>query len=175
MHLSDKQHKSLINRMIRVNHAGEYAAKLIYQGQLSVLKGDDARVVSEMLKAELEHLQYFEEEIRSRNVRPTLLLPLINVLAYGLGVIMAKLGKESAMACTIAVEEVISDHYEEQLEQLGEEEKELSNNIKKFKQDEVHHLDVAVQNDGTKAIGYNVISGVIKKGCCIAIKLVTFL
>ena len=169
------QSKKLTDRIIRINHAGEYAAKRIYEGQLSVLKGKEAAIVQEMLESELEHLEYFEQQIKVRKTRPTLLLPLVNIAAYGLGVLTAKLGKESAMACTIAVEEVISDHYQEQLQQLGDDEEALSKQINKFKEDEAHHLDVAIANDGTKAAGYPFLSGAIKKSCQVAIKLVKYL
>jgi ubiquinone biosynthesis monooxygenase Coq7 len=169
------QNKTLTDRIIRINHAGEYAAKRIYEGQLSVLKDKEAATVQEMLDSELEHLEFFERQIKERKVRPTLFLPLVNVMAYGLGVVTAKLGKESAMACTIAVEEAISEHYEEQLQQLGDNEKALSKQIYKFKEDEAHHLEIATQNDGEKAPGYPILTGVIKKGCQVAINLVKYL
>ena len=102
-------------------------------------------------------------------------MPLVNVAAYGLGIITAKLGKESAMACTIAVEEVISDHYQEQLQQLGDEDEPLSKQINKFQEDEIAHLNIAKDNDGAKALGYSFLTGFIKKGCQVAIKLVKYL
>lgn len=169
------QSKTLTDRVIRINHAGEYAAKRIYEGQLSVLKGKEAATVQEMLDSELEHLEFFEKQIKERKVRPTLFLPLVNVMGYGLGVVTAKLGKKTAMACTIAVEEAISEHYEEQLQQLGDDEKALSKQINKFKEDEAHHLEIATQNDGEKAPGYQLLTGFIKKGCQVAINLVKYL
>ena len=175
MHNAELQNKRLTDRIIRINHAGEYAAKRIYEGQLSVLKGKEALTVQEMLDSELEHLEFFEKQIKIRKVRPTLLLPLVNVAAYGLGIITAKLGKESAMACTIAVEEVISDHYQEQLQQLGNEDELLSKQISKFQEDEISHLNIAKDNDGAKALGYSFLAGSIKKGCQVAIKLVKYL
>jgi ubiquinone biosynthesis monooxygenase Coq7 len=175
MHQSNTQRKRLIDRIIRIDHAGEYAAKRIYQGQLAVLKDKDAALVKEMLDSELEHLEFFEQQIKARKVRPTLLLPLVDLMAYGLGVVTAKLGKESAMACTIAVEEAISEHYQEQLQQLGSEEKALSQKIKQFKDDEMEHHAIATRHDGTKAPGYHFLSGAIKRGCQIAIKLVKYL
>ena len=174
MHNAELQSKKLTDRIIRINHAGEYAAKRIYEGQLSVLKGKEAATVQEMLNSELEHLEFFEKQIKTRRTRPTLLLPLVNIMAYGLGIVTAKLGKESAMACTIAVEEVISEHYEEQLQQLGDGEAALSKQINKFKEDEAHHLYIATQNGGTTATGYPFLTGAIKKGCQIAIELVKY-
>lgn len=175
MDLATQQHNKLIDRMVRIDHAGEYAAKRIYQGQLAVLKGAEREVVEEMLEAELVHLDYFEQQIKKRKSRPSLLLPVVHAVAYGLGVITAKLGKESAMACTMAVEEVISDHYQEQLQQLGDSEIELSDKISQFKAEEEGHLDVAQKHGGAKATGYPVLSGVIKRGCLLAIKLVKYL
>ena len=169
----NSQHQRLINRIIRINHAGEYAAKRIYEGQISVLK--EEKILQEMLESELEHLEYFNKQIKKRKARPSLLLPLVNFVAYGLGVASAKLGKESAMACTIADEEVISDHYKQQLDQLGNKERELSEQIAKFKSEEESHHDLAILHDGKKANFYPYLSGVIKKGCEIAIKLVKYL
>lgn len=175
MSLSKTQHKNLVDRMVRIDHAGEYAAKCIYQGQLRVLKGEDARIVSEMLESELEHFDYFERQIKERRCRPSLLLPLVKVVGYGLGVVTAKLGKESAMAATIAVEEAISEHYQEQLQQLGDNENELSEKISQFRDEEMEHLNIAVENNGMKARAYGLLSSSIKAGCRLAIKLVNYL
>lgn len=175
MDLATKQHRKLIDRMVRVDHAGEYAAKRIYQGQLSVLKGHEAELVEEMLASELVHLDYFDQQIKKRKTRPSILLPIVHAVAYGLGVASAKLGNKSAMACTIAVEEVIAGHYQEQLDQLGDEDVELSNNITRFKQEESEHQDIAQRHDGKNAVGYELLSAIVRGGCRVAIKLANYL
>ena len=104
--------KDLIASMIRVNHAGEYGAKRIYQGQMKVLKNNKKfETIKTMYEQELIHLKYFQEEVAKRNIRPTVLMPAWHILGFALGAITASLGEKAAMACTVAVEEVIEDHY----------------------------------------------------------------
>lgn len=165
----------LLSQILRIDHAGEYAAKRIYQGQLAVLKGSEAKVVEEMLQSELVHLDYFEKQIKLNRSRPSILLPLVNFLGYGLGVVTAKLGAKTAMAATIAVEEVISDHYQKQLNQIGSSNPDLSDSISRFKQEEEEHLHIAEKSDGTKASGYLLLKKFIGGGCKFAIKLVKYL
>ena len=106
----DLTQNEMVERMIRVNHAGEYGAKRIYEGQLSVLTDTkEGEVIREMEMAERRHLEKFSELIVKRRVRPTVLSPLWHVAGYALGFATAKLGKEAAMACTVAVEEVIEE------------------------------------------------------------------
>ena len=160
--------------MIRVNHAGEYGAVQIYKGQLAVLARSGQRdVLQKMLDQEQAHLATFEEWIANRRVRPTLLTPCWRVAGYALGAATALMGERAAMACTVAVEEVIDEHYEGQLRQLGEEEAELRETITAFRADELAHKDLAIER-GAKAVpAYPLLSGAIKAASRLAIWLST--
>ena len=153
-----------IEQMLRVNHAGEFGAQRIYRGQLAILKDHDiADVLEHMADQEQEHLEYFERELVHRRIRPTALYPLWNVFGYALGCATALLGKEAAMACTVAVEEVIDEHYEEQLQTLDEKtEKSLKNKIRKFQADELEHRDIGLDNDAELAPAYQLLIASVK-------------
>ena len=111
---------NIISKIIRVNHAGEYGAKRIYEGQIAFTKDPIAKAkIQEMLDGEKEHLNFFENEISQKNIRPTLFFPIWHIAGYGLGAITAIMGEKSAMACTHAVEEVIAEHYQKQINQLA--------------------------------------------------------
>lgn len=157
-----KNKKRKIEEIIRVNHAGEFGAKRIYQGQLSVLK--DHTEIKHMLEQELEHLDYFEKEIIARRVRPTVFSPIWNMAGFALGALTARLGEKAAMACTVAVEEVIGEHYQEQLDQLkgNKEENELRKRIAKFRDEELEHRDTGIELDAKNALAYPVLTGFIK-------------
>ncbi len=147
----------LIERIIRVDHAGEYGAKRIYQGQMAVL-GKTPRLkklLQEMMDHELEHLQYFERAIPARRVRPTALLPLWHIGGFAMGALTAMMGERAAMACTVAVEEVIEKHYQNQLTELAQSEPELRRAIQKFCDDEVHHRDIGLDHGARDAVGYD--------------------
>ena len=154
--------KKELAELIRVNHAGEYGAKRIYLGQLSVLKGHAK--IQEMYEQELEHLEYFDEQLKKRKVRPTVLQPLWHFGGFMLGAVTAALGEKAAMACTVAVEEVIDEHYQDQLEKLKSvpAEKPLRNKIKKFREDELHHRDTGLLHDAERAIAYPLLYSTIK-------------
>lgn len=122
--------KKTLDSYIRVNHAGEFGAVRIYQGQIDAL-GDNP-IIQEMLSQEKEHLSAFEEEMRARKIRPTAFLPLWSALGYGLGFISGKIGKSAAMACTQAVEEIIDEHYLMQLKTLSQEENLLKEKFQNF-------------------------------------------
>lgn len=170
----DPEKKELLAQMIRVNHAGEYGAKRIYEGQLAVLKDKPCGpVIEHMKEQELEHLAYFEKAIADRHVRPTLLTPVWHVAGFALGAATALLGEEAAMACTVAVEEVIDEHYQQQLEQLGEDEAELKASITKFREEELEHRDTGLEHDAEHAPAYPVLSQAIKAGSKLAIWLST--
>lgn len=150
-------------RMIRVNHAGEYGAKRIYAGQLAVLRGTESEpVLQHMAEQEEVHLQAFAEEISRRQVRPTMLLPLWHVAGFMLGAGTALLGKEAAMACTVAVEEVIDEHYAGQLETLDDSEKTLKKQIETFREEELEHRDIGLEHEAENAPAYPLLSGAIK-------------
>ena len=139
--------KSKIEEFIRVDHAGERGAVKIYEGQLlalnTLVKDDDLKkTIEEMKIHEKEHCEFFEKEIKKRNIKPTKLLPLWDLLGVGLGFGSTLLGKKAAMLCTASVEEVIDKHYLDQINQLNNDEKELKKNIIKFREDELHHPSI---------------------------------
>ena len=152
-------------RIVRVDHAGEYGAKRIYEGQIAVIgKGRHGKTLRHMAEQELIHLQYFEKQLNRRRVRPTLLQPLWHVTGFLLGAGTAILGERAAMACTVAVEEVIEEHYEAQLKQLGPDEQELADSIRRFQAEEVEHRDIGLVNEAELAAGYPVLTAAIKAG-----------
>jgi ubiquinone biosynthesis monooxygenase Coq7 len=164
--------EKLLERIIRVDHAGEYGAVRIYQGQLSVLgKSPSGDAIRHMAEQEREHLETFDGIIGKRRVRPTALMPVWHVAGYALGAATAMMGERSAMACTAAVEEVIDEHYAKQAKVLGDDEAELRTTIEKFRADELEHRDTALEHEAKLAPGYEVLSAVIKKGSRLAIWL----
>ena len=163
-----------IARMLRVDHAGEYGATRIYQGQLDVLgRGPAAGVIRQMAETEKRHLARFEALLRERRVRPTLLHPLWSVAGYALGAATALLGERAAMACTVAVEEVIDEHYRRQAETLGEDDPPLQETILSFRDDEIAHRDLAIAHGAEETAGYELITSLVTTGSRIAIWLST--
>ena len=168
-----KTDRSILEEIIRVDHAGEYGATRIYEGQIAVF-GKNSKIgktIQHMADQEQEHIQKFEELIVKNRVRPTALIPVWNVAGYALGVSTALLGEKAAMACTVAVETVIGNHYGEQLSLLEDDQKELKKTIKKFKADELEHHDIGIAHDAEKTPGYKVLSKVIELGCKTAIEI----
>ena len=168
-----KTDRSILEEIIRVDHAGEYGATRIYDGQIAVF-GKNSKIgktIQHMADQEQEHIQKFEELIVKNRVRPTALIPVWNVAGYALGVSTALLGEKAAMACTVAVETVIGNHYGEQLSLLEDDQKELKKTIKKFKADELEHHDIGIAHDAEKTPGYKVLSKVIELGCKTAIEM----
>ena len=168
--------KTRVEEFIRVDHAGERGAVKIYEGQLLALntfiKDDDLKkTIEEMKVHEKEHCDFFEKEIKKRKIEPTKFLPLWDILGVGLGFGSTILGKKAAMLCTASVEEVIDEHYQNQINQLGSEEKDLKNKIIKFRQDELHHKNIAYQEGATKKGFYSLMDKIIKTGSKIAINI----
>ena len=171
-----KINKKKIEEFIRVDHAGERGAIKIYEGQLLALntfiKDDDLKkTIEEMKKHEKEHCDYFENEIKKRNINPTKLLPLWDLMGVGLGFGSTILGKKAAMLCTASVEEVIDKHYLNQIKQLGNNEKNLKKKIVKFREDELNHKNIAYEKGATKKGIYSILDKVIKTGSKIAINI----
>jgi len=168
----DLTRDQLLERIIRVDHAGEFGAVRIYEGQYAVLKNSDqAGLIEHMKEQEEVHRARFEKLLVERRVRPTLLSPLWQVAGFALGAGTAFLGKEAAMACTEAVEEVIDEHYQQQLAQLGDDEAELKEIIEQFRAEEVEHRDIARENGAANAPGYDVLTSAVKAGSKLAIWL----
>ena len=171
-----KTNKKIVEEFIRVDHAGERGAIKIYEGQLLALntfiKNDELKKIIEKMKEhEKEHCNYFENEIKKRNIKPTKLLPLWDLLGVGLGFGSAILGKKAAMLCTASVEEVIQEHYTNQIKQLESDEKKLKDKIIKFREDEIDHKDIAYEEGATKEGPYSILDKVIKVGSKIAINI----
>lgn len=164
--------QELLKRMIRVDHAGEFGAKRIYAGQIAVLKGTkEEPILRHMLAQEEVHFDTFDKLMARERIRPTILQPIWNVAGYALGAATALMGKEAAMACTVAVEEAIDEHYQEQYEALGDKHPELKETIEKFRQEELEHRDIGLENDAEKTPFYHVLYHAIHKGSKAAIYL----
>ena len=118
-----------------------------------------------------EHCDYFENEIKKRNIKPTKLLPLWDLIGVGLGFGSTILGKKAAMLCTASVEEVIDEHYLNQINQLGTDEKKLKEKIEKFRLDELHHKSIAYEKGASKEGLYSIFDKIIKTGSKAAIKI----
>ena len=171
-----KKPNNKVEEFIRVDHAGERGAVKIYEGQLlalnTIVKNDNLKkTIEDMKQHEIEHCQFFEAEIKKRNIKPTKFLPLWDLLGVGLGFGSTLLGKKAAMLCTASVEEVIDKHYLNQINQLGPEEKELKKKITKFRQDELDHKDIAYEEGASKKGLYSVMDKIIKTGSKIAIRI----
>mmetsp|Transcript_16566 Transcript_16566/g.27386 ORF Transcript_16566/g.27386 Transcript_16566/m.27386 type:complete len:258 (-) Transcript_16566:266-1039(-) len=171
---ADPTKRAVIDGMIRVDHAGEYGAVRIYEGQHAILQNSSVgSLINEMKKHEERHLEVFNKAIRDYRVRPTALLPFWHIGGFLLGAGSALLGKEAAMACTVAVEEVVSEHYNNQLRTLTgtnyEGQTELRKILKEFRDDEMHHKGIGLEQNAVKAPFYSLLTSVIKAGCRSAI------
>jgi 3-demethoxyubiquinol 3-hydroxylase len=171
-----KNSKSKVEEFIRVDHAGERGAVKIYEGQLlalnTLVKDENLKkTIEEMKIHEKEHCQFFENEIQKRNIKPTKFLPLWDLLGVGLGFGSTLLGKKAAMLCTASVEEVIDKHYLDQINQLEADEKKLKKKIIKFREDELHHKNIAYEKGATKKGFYSILDKIIKTGSKIAINI----
>ena len=171
-----KTDKNKVKEFIRVDHAGERGAIKIYEGQLLALNtfvkdNDLKKKIEEMKIHEKEHCDYFESEIKKRNIEPTKFLPLWDILGVGLGFGSTILGKKATMLCTASVEEVIDEHYSNQIKELENDEKKLKNKIIKFREDELHHRDIAYEEGATKKGMYSILDKIIKTGSKIAINI----
>ena len=165
--------KKILEEIIRVNHAGEYGATRIYDGQIAVF-GKNSKVgktIKQMADQEQEHIETFRRLIIQNRIRPTAMQPLWNVAGFYLGVVTALMGKKAAMACTVAVEKIISEHYGSQISLLQNDQKKLISIIKKFQKDEIEHHNIGVAHQAEKAPAYNLLSGIISFGCKTAIAL----
>jgi len=172
----EKTNKKILEEIIRVDHAGERGAIKIYEGQLLALKtikqdNDLKSKIEEMKEQEKEHLEYFEREIQKRKIKPTYFLPLWDVMGVALGFGTVILGKKAAMLCTASVEEVIEDHYQNQIKKLGKDEMVLKAKIEKFRGDEVNHKNIAYELGATNKGLYSIMDKVVRTGSKIAITI----
>lgn len=164
---------SVHDAMVRVDQAGEFGATRIYAGQLAVMgdRAPHAAKIAAMAAQEAEHHKRFVALMAQRGVRPTALHPLWSAAGFALGAATALLGPEVAMACTAAVETEIDLHYSQQLEDLGDSDPELSDMISEFRADEREHHALAIAAGAERAPAYALLSGAIRLGCRVAIKL----
>ena len=161
-----------IARILRVDHAGEYGATRIYEGQLAMTgRGRTQNAIRRMGEQEKRHLAAFDRLLPERRVRPTLLHPLWHLAGFALGAATAVLGQRAAMACTVAVEEVIDEHYRGQAERLGAADPVLTATILNFRADELAHRDAALEMGAEGTLGYDLLSAIIKAGSRLAIWL----
>src|SRR3954466_7552827 len=165
-----------IEAMIRVDHAGEYGAVRIYEGQLAVFDALNrtskvADAVRSMAQAEQRHLQTFDRLVNERRVRPTALEPVWRIAGFALGAVTAAMGEKAAFACTAAVEEVIDEHYAAQIVALKDKDEGLKPTGEDFPADEAAHREEALKQGAEQAPGYKLLSETIKAGCRLAIKL----
>lgn len=170
--MTTKTPRRLVERVIRVDHAGEYGAQRIYAGQLAVLgRTKHAPVLRHMKQQEEAHLATFSRLMGQRRVRPTALLPFWHVAGFALGAGTALLGSRAAMACTVAVEEAIDEHYQAQERALGADEAPLKADIGRFRAEELEHRDIGLANEAEQAPAYRLLSAAIKAGCKAAIRI----
>ncbi len=168
----DPPPREQVERMIRVDHAGEYGAARIYSGQLAVLgRGENGDVLRHMKAQEQVHLETFGALVAQRRVRPTALLPLWHLAGFALGAATAAMGSRAAMACTVAVEEAIDEHYSSQIDALGDSEPGLRETIDRFRAEELEHRDIGLAHGAEQAVGYRLMRAAIKAGCRVAIKV----
>lgn len=174
----DRDKDTLLAQMIRVDHAGEYGAKRIYEGQLAILRGrgGSEKLIEEMKAQELKHLAAFEGMMRERHTRPTALLPLWHVGGFLMGAATAMLGEKAAMACTVAVESVIDEHYRAQEAQLGDkEDAPLRNTIAQFRAEEMEHHAIGMAHGAEEAPAYGalhaVVSGITRSAIWLSTRL----
>ena len=169
--------KNKIDKIIRVNHAGEYGAKRIYSGQIFALRNSNKKILetlNHMKSQEDKHFEYFDKKINKDRVRPTLMQPIWNIAGFAMGYITAKIGEKSAMTCTVAVEEVIDKHYEDQLQELKKDpknNKELIEKIEQFQQEEIEHKNIALENKAQDLKLYQPLKFIIASASKLAIKI----
>ena len=175
----DPEARALIERTIRVDQAGEFGAVRIYQGQLAALRwtgrsnSDAGRKIAVMARAEREHNKTFDRLIAERRVRPTALSPIWSLAGFALGAATALMGDKAAMACTVAIEETIDEHYAGQAAALGDDEAELRGTIEKFRAEEIGHKEEALASGAEQAPAYEALTAAIKAGSRLAIWLST--
>jgi len=167
----DAPKRRALERMIRVDHAGEYGAVRIYEGQMAVLgrRSANAAALKHMRDQEQVHLDTFNDLIRQRRVRPTVMTPVWHVMGFALGAGSALLGEKGAMACTVAVEETIDGHYKRQAEDLDPDETDLRETILRFRDEELEHRDIGLRNGADEAPAHALLTGVVKAGSRFAI------
>lgn len=168
--------RARLAEILRVDHAGEYAAVHIYRAQRAVFEGRRGREaisadLTEMEGHEAVHLKRFEALLNEHGVRPTALTPVWRLAASALGAGTALMGEKAAHACTEAVEAVIERHYADQVEELKDRDPELAAELARFREEELAHHDHAIEHGSREAPAYRLLSAVIQTGCRAAIRI----
>jgi ubiquinone biosynthesis monooxygenase Coq7 len=168
--------RARLAEILRVDQAGELAAVNIYRGQVAVMRASPGRErlaaqLKEMEGHEQVHLSRFDQLLTERGVRPTLMSPLWRAAAFALGAGTALLGEKAAHACTEAVETVIEKHYAGQIAELTDRDPELAAELSQFRDDELAHRDLAIEEGAHEALAYPLLTAVIQAGCRAAIKI----
>ncbi len=162
-------------RMLRVDHAGEYGATRIYEGQLAILGHRPVgKTIRHMAEQEEVHKAKFDELLIAHRVRPTALSPIWSKAGFALGAVTALMGERAAMACTVSVEEVIGEHYDNQvkrLKALAEGDDKLAATLAQFRDDELEHRETGLAHSAESTPGYSLLSAAIKRGTRTAIWL----
>jgi len=175
----DLEPRQIVEQVIRVDQAGEFGAVRIYEGQLAALRwkgrtnSEAGRKIAAMARAEREHRATFDRLLTSRRVRPTALSPIWDVAGFALGAATALMGDKAAMACTVAIEETIDEHYASQAARLGDDEAALRTTVEKFRAEEIAHRDEALASGAEQAPAYELLTTAIKAGSRLAIWLST--
>lgn len=181
-----REQKDFLDSALRVNQAGELAAVLIYAAQTPPILRSYPHLrplMKHMYDQEAGHFNYFNDLLAKHRIRPTAMYPVWHAAATALGWGTAVMGREAAMACTEAVETEIGTHYNEQVrvlldwadkleargETLGEELTVLIGELRRIRDEELEHLDHAVENDSKEARPYELLTNVIRGGCRTAI------
>ena len=173
----EKTNRKTLEEIIRVDHAGERGAIKIYEGQLLALNTfkqnneNLKKTIEKMKRQEKEHFEFFDKEIQKRKIKPTVFLPLWDLVGVALGFGTTMIDQKAAMLCTASVEEVIDEHYQNQINELDSDEKVLKEKIKKFRDDELHHRDIAYQQGASKKGLYAILDKIIKTGSKVAINI----
>ncbi|KAL1865715.1 ubiquinone biosynthesis monooxygenase Coq7 [Diaporthe australafricana] len=177
-----KEQRDFLSSALRVNQAGELAATLIYTAQTPTVVRRQPHLrplMRHMYEQEVGHLETFNALLARHRVRPTAMYPAWSAMSYGLGWATALMGQEAAMACTEAVETEIGDHYNGQVRELlamvrgwedegydvGAEFRGLVATLRRIRDEELEHLDHAVEHDAQKAEPHWLLTGAIRMGC----------
>jgi ubiquinone biosynthesis monooxygenase Coq7 len=140
-----------VERILRVDHAGERGAVSIYKAQIMVARylwPSHVPALQEMLSHELAHFALFKAELERRNIRACYALGLWNIGGAVLGFITALLGPKAIWSCTAAIEQTVYKHLLEQMAFLERHDSAALLAVQSIEQDEKSHLAHALDQGG---------------------------